>query len=1662
MARMITRRPIQRQVSRRDSSRPSSFRDLNREQRIAKIKAEREQAKQLEELGKEVDRLQKYVSYKIDKQRIIKNDRNYIQKVNQDAERRISLINKYSKTGIDVNRYMKSTTHKISYNPNNTFQKIQAIPKRYTKEKWKGDKPEYGNYSKELLTFDSEGNLINKKVYANYRTYMDREGRTQGIALVENLNYKDNKLVSGQKYRKVRYGNSISDGISYAYELDKEYIPSASGISVKQYDLFAKRNKIQRQKNDFERLLKQTGQEKELTSKEKSTIMSDPKRLSKAISQLSKKKQRQVTGKELSFEQFNKEFGTTRAEFQRIAQSKDVKRQQQRGEKKYNLTSSEKQAYRKLIDPNLKLTNKEFRKLTNKINYYQLKDISKVVRQQREVKSFNDKLDERIREQKRQLKKQILSEDRTLLAEALMETLKKRVKIGKKISINNPYRNFYIKTKRGYRPKSINYMVNLLAAQKELKIRDIFSGKISPGIFLRKIAQESIKQSKLKEQGLIQQMKYRPKLYSVSPADIKRVEELEKKGKVKGIHELLFVVRNDEGKIIGIRNFKGRLRDDRISVFSTPNKIKSWYKKVSGLTIKEINKALILQTKAWAEWKKHPSINKTIKFIKGSVGNTKNVVVGILEFTGIMTMNKAFNVGMENISMQLLSQPQIWGTMAKKYASKFRKLNPYEQRELMKATTATLNTIKKTEKHIDSNMDLMKQGVINAAMIGGLFGMFGKIVSIPFAAMSLKTFGQTYTDFIQAPSYRKLGHLIGSAWYAKQGLSTLGSGIKRLIDPKFRASVSNVREVKKMIRDRADLDRRFLLKAKKVHNKPLIKELAQRLQKAKKLIKELTEFQKDKNIVKLRSGNPSFKNKYFDTWDRATLYVYHATPYTAKELFGKTKTPKRFSDKHIMDLIKKARLKEGKVKEIVGKNKVETSLIKLIIKHHGIIYGGRSIQAQTGVLRRILLGRAKTKDFDFYVNNARKTSVQIKNTLNKQFNTKEFKIKTGGHKGTYNLYKGKEQIADITERPKGIKHIKTSKGVKLRSKSLELFAKIKDLEKRFALRGKKVGRKDLKDILILSKGNIKLSDLFSKTPKGMLDVKRVNIKEIGRERRQFEHEQSLLYFDVEMATSFYSKGKIPTGLVAKVHVNKLPKKYQNRIKSIRQGKLSNKQIMSLRNSIGKYINEHPNQFFVAPAPKTRLQSESEGVFGLGTRLKKGFKIKTFDPYLKQTVPIFNIGTSKIPKLNIIKSFITGYSRKPMQKIWMKLFPKDMSQVRKYKKFINAGKQNKLLSIMNKISTTTKSYLNKVIRKLKKTKNIKQHNNLKKIADELILVLRNNRLNTKKFSKQKIIKTKIKPKKTLKKKYKKAVRKQIKKRKIIKRKATRERKRKRMPLRKPIKIKRRLRKKVRKLKRIKARKRTRKRIKTRTPKRTATRKRTRPRTRTPTRIVTRTRPRTRTPTRTPTRIVTRTRPRTRTPTRTRARTRTRTRVPPPPPPTRTPSKRKIKKGKKRKQGYGSYVKGSKEKKYHRINNKALSKSHSKNLARFVVDKTPKASYLTKKVKGKIKQTFKIKTKGSKFRKPRKGSKLPISAKIEKKKYRIDSPGEKAGISTKGLRKLKSQKAILRFIRRKKKKTVKRKVKKKVKRIKRKPKPKAKKKPIKRKTKTKKKTTKRRKK
>jgi hypothetical protein len=772
------------------------------------------------------------------------------------------------------------------------------------------------------------------------------------------------------------------------------------------------------------------------------------------------------------------------------------------------------------------------------------------------------------------------------------------------------------------------------------------------------------------------------------------------------------------------------------------------------------------------------------------------------------------------------------------------------------------------------------------------------------------------------------------------------------------------------------------------------------------------------------------------------------------------------TQKDLVDASKQ--IKNNSLKNIPLKNKLDKIIVDWMIKEKVGLGGGQAINLS--VKRRF---RRATTDIDAKTFNPLSKLKKLKNKLNKE--TKgvyQFDTRKGGHKGTHVLYSKLSpnnpiieltDIKSITGLPlKNLFYVRNKQGLLIESKYASIWGKVDGLTKK--QRWFKKGEKDVKDILNIFEGKIKARELIKtfKSPKNVLTaLSSLKLGGIGKERMAFFRRtgsiEDHMFWAINQAFSGYGKtgvgskpflkylldyylGKNRYSIIkAKVKLQ-FPKKYQLRINKAAKGLLTRKQQDKLRKELVEYVNKNPNKVF--PGTKTTAGGigESEVVistanqFKIGSQLKKGnVKQYTYDNDLNALIDIVevSIGKAKAPvQKGLLTQIKEAYKGNVLQQLRFRMNPQDAQTSRSTLKFFSKVKVGdkrkvpKLVRILknhkNRIITVVTKEINSLLIKISKSKTSKIINKylskikpLKKILDKLKPKnklkgkIKKAELSSKKKAKLKEVKSKIKKKtkeikklkkkKTITKRRKIPIRKRLA---LIQRRKAKNKKRKSISKRR-LEVTRRATKKRREAKRKQKRRALSRRVSTRrTTRRTTTRRTTR---RTTTR---------RAPRRTTRRTTTR-----RTPRRTTRRTTTRraprrtnkTKTPPKVPPLPTlKTKYPFKKA-------DVFIKRPGRKaRYTRINSGYLTPKQAEKLGAYVVDNTQYASYVVRRSTSKNRQKFNIGTAAKKFRAPKRNSKLPANARVEKRKYRLDTRGEKRNIKPKNIKRLKSQKKIRRLL------------------------------------------------
>jgi len=167
----------------------------------------------------------------------------------------------------------------------------------------------------------------------------------------------------------------------------------------------------------------------------------------------------------------------------------------------------------------------------------------------------------------------------------------------------------------------------------------------------------------------------------------------------------------------------------------------------------------------------------------------------------------------------------------------------------------------------------------------------------------------------------------------------------------------------------------------------------------------------------------------------------------------------------------------ARMKAITREDSVQNCIKKHFRKNNNIIYGARSINAQTGILLR------QTEDWDAYANNPKKASKKLQKKLDKTVGGDYFFSKPAMHKGTWKV-KGKgddllpntkddKEVVDFSK-PSDKIHFIEIEGLKYRKLKEEIKAKKSSIaDPQSSFRHKK-DKKDLDRI----KDNLKIKKIM--------------------------------------------------------------------------------------------------------------------------------------------------------------------------------------------------------------------------------------------------------------------------------------------------------------------------------------------------------------------------------------------------------------------------------------------------------------------------------------------------------------------------------------------------------------------------------------------------------
>lgn len=97
---------------------------------------------------------------------------------------------------------------------------------------------------------------------------------------------------------------------------------------------------------------------------------------------------------------------------------------------------------------------------------------------------------------------------------------------------------------------------------------------------------------------------------------------------------------------------------------------------------------------------------------------------------------------------------------------------------------------------------------------------------------------------------------------------------------------------------------------------------------------------------------------------------------------------------------------------------IRAKILDMAQKKGQVIYGARSVNKQLPINLQ-----KKTKDYDIYTKKPKLSAEELAKSLNKEFNTNEFKVVKGKFEKTYKVKRGDETIADYTSTTKKPKSI---------------------------------------------------------------------------------------------------------------------------------------------------------------------------------------------------------------------------------------------------------------------------------------------------------------------------------------------------------------------------------------------------------------------------------------------------------------------------------------------------------------------------------------------------------------------------------------------------------------------------------------------------------------
>lgn len=684
---------------------------------------------------------------------------------------------------------------------------------------------------------------------------------------------------------------------------------------------------------------------------------------------------------------------------------------------------------------------------------------------------------------------------------------------------------------------------------------------------------------------------------------------------------------------------------------------------------------------------------------KGTAINVKSKLDNILRYGAeVLLLKDSVNKALAKKKKGNLTKKDV--SIVKKQLEDVRKANTL--RKILSKDPKTIELLEKEESKLSALVIGLGVAGTAAAAIGGVTAL---VSSITLGAVGAIVFARQALSTVREPTPQNFGRL--AFFSIPTALAILKT--TRKLSPNFRPNVKNVSILKKQLSDKLISNDALLKQAIKIKNNRAKRQIIAQNKAIRQGIKEMNWLLKNKQILISRDYNPIVHTKNYRKLAGSYKEGVHvSTEKNINKLFGQ-KVERLITQKQAKELLKKVKIEEPKKINIQTRGKIENSILAYSIKRKLILFGGRALQARVSTLKRILTGRSKSKDFDLFSRTSKKDAMLMTAFLNKKFNTNAFTFRKGVSKGTYKIYRGNEHFVDITI-PRGkVRFITLKNGLRVQTQKQVLKGK---LEAAIDRSGKKQS-KDIKDVLLASKGQIKAKDILGKrkNPSNTFEV--VNqVQGMGKSRLAFD--ETHMYFDFEAAVA-YSQGK-PYSIIKfpVAKITKFPNNLTRLIKKAGRGELSTSQGTRLRVALNNYIKNNPNKFFLSPRTASLPIGEREIVLADASKFIKGNLYKTFDNDLQTFISVIEVAFRKPQKISLFRRFINSWKNKPFRTLKLRLSNPDILNIRRYARIVERDiplgrtRIENLLFMFKKMLTTKKAQarLKKPIKQIKKKKRVK--------------------------------------------------------------------------------------------------------------------------------------------------------------------------------------------------------------------------------------------------------------------------------------------------------------------------------------------------------------------